>query len=115
MPLYLAIYFTLLHSLPIIVLMLSFILIGASFKRIYYYAPVIILLIYAIMNIGYTLNTDHPIYPGIDYKNFISYAIMFSTFFILFGSLEVGRYAKGKLYGKKILFSIAESELIEKS
>lgn len=84
------------HTFPVTCTMTEFFISKIVFIRAHYIYPLSTLSIYLLLILlPYSLSQG-PIYPGITFKNYITFIVIFGILVLLFISLESGRFLKIK-------------------
>ena len=86
------------HSIPLILTMIDYTFNQIKFIRIQFVFPIGTLILYFFcILMPYTLENE-PIYSGINFHNFISFAMSIGVFITAYASLEVGKLFKDHSY-----------------
>ncbi|OMJ95220.1 hypothetical protein SteCoe_1428 [Stentor coeruleus] len=107
------------HLLPVLLTVLDSFFNSCIFERKNYSYPFTIIFIYILVNLTITLSSGIPLYPGLNYKNLLSYGLVLSLPAISIISLEMMKYAKRKIAENKNYRDkqkkFIESEMLEVS
>ncbi|CAD8082375.1 unnamed protein product [Paramecium sonneborni] len=99
------------HFLSCILIFIDFILNDIQFQLKQSLALIVIAIIYLIVNMFYVLVTGIEIYPGINWRNGISYIISIITLGIMFGVFQLGLLYQNKIK-KKLMMNKQEKQLM---
>ncbi|OMJ71801.1 hypothetical protein SteCoe_29893 [Stentor coeruleus] len=105
------------HFLPIFLTVIDSLFNSCNFMRKYYFYPFVIIFVYTMVNLSVTLSSGVPIYPGLNFKNFLTYGLLSCLPVVSIISLETIKLVKRKIAenqenrkkGKKFI----ESEMSE--
>jgi hypothetical protein len=89
-----------LHCTPIVLIVIDYIFSDLIIDKKHYKYTLIVLAAYFVVNFSYTFTQNQVVYPGITYKNFISYLTIGFGLFVSLASLEIGRVVKLKYFAK---------------
>ncbi|CAD8175981.1 unnamed protein product [Paramecium pentaurelia] len=99
------------HSISCILIFVDFILNDIQFQLKQSIVLIVIAIIYLIVNMFYVLVTGIQIYPGINWRNGISYIISVITLGIMFGVFQLGLLYQNKIK-KPLMMNKKEKQLM---